>query len=165
MFRCESNGIQEVDLLPPRLEAARIRHGSAAPEQLRDFMARKPDKMLRRGWTTGACATAATKAAYTALLTGTFPDPVSITLPKGEQPDFALTHESLRDGEASSRHCQRRGRRSGCNAPRHHRLHGTARRSRQRGRFQGGRGCRYGNPSRVTDPAGESLQSTQCRAN
>ena len=65
-------------------------------------MARKPDKMLRRGWTTGACATAATKAAYTALLTGTFPDPVSITLPKGEQPDFALTHESLRDGEASA---------------------------------------------------------------
>ncbi len=28
---------------------------------------------LRRGWTTGACATAATKAAYTALLTGDFP--------------------------------------------------------------------------------------------
>ncbi|MBU2327103.1 MAG: cobalt-precorrin-5B (C(1))-methyltransferase, partial [Alphaproteobacteria bacterium] len=39
---------------------------------------------LRKGWTTGACATAATKAAYTALLTGSFPDPVSITLPKGE---------------------------------------------------------------------------------
>ena len=36
---------------------------------------------LRYGWTTGACATAATKAAYTALTTGEFPDPVEITLP------------------------------------------------------------------------------------
>ncbi|MDP9096629.1 MAG: cobalt-precorrin-5B (C(1))-methyltransferase, partial [Pseudomonadota bacterium] len=36
---------------------------------------------LRRGWTTGACATAAAKAAYAALRTGTFPDPVAITLP------------------------------------------------------------------------------------
>ncbi len=33
---------------------------------------------LRRGWTTGACASAATAAAYEALLTGTFPDPVTI---------------------------------------------------------------------------------------
>ena len=36
-----------------------------------------PGGALRRGWTTGACATAATKAAYTALLTGEFPDPVT----------------------------------------------------------------------------------------
>jgi cobalt-precorrin-5B (C1)-methyltransferase len=55
---------------------------------------------LRRGWTTGACATAATKAAYTALLTGTFPDPVTITLPKGHTPAFALTQTALSDGEA-----------------------------------------------------------------
>jgi cobalt-precorrin-5B (C1)-methyltransferase len=48
------------------------------------------DRPLRRGWTTGACATAAAKAAYTALLTGEFPDPVEITLPGGEQPSFAL---------------------------------------------------------------------------
>ena len=53
----------------------------------------KPQSPLRRGWTTGACATAATKAAYTALLTDVFPDPVSITLPKGEQPAFALALE------------------------------------------------------------------------
>src|SRR5699024_725368 len=50
---------------------------------------------LRRGWTTGACATAATTAAYTALLTGEFPDPVTITLPKGHQPAFTLTREEL----------------------------------------------------------------------
>ncbi|MBT8389624.1 MAG: cobalt-precorrin-5B (C(1))-methyltransferase [Altererythrobacter sp.] len=56
---------------------------------------RKPDGPLRRGWTTGACATAATKAALTALLTGKFPDPVTITLPKGEQPAFSLESELL----------------------------------------------------------------------
>jgi len=45
---------------------------------------------LRRGWTTGACATAAAKAAYAALLTAEFPDPVEITLPGGQRPSFAL---------------------------------------------------------------------------
>lgn len=65
-------------------------------------MTRKPEGELRRGWTTGACATAATKAAYTALLTGSFPDPVTITLPKGEQPAFALAREALGDGQASA---------------------------------------------------------------
>ena len=52
----------------------------------------KPSGPLRRGWTTGACATAATKAAFTALLTGKFSSPVSIVLPKGEQPEFVLHH-------------------------------------------------------------------------
>ncbi|MGN6636893.1 MAG: cobalt-precorrin-5B (C(1))-methyltransferase [Oryzihumus sp.] len=55
---------------------------------------------LRSGWTTGACATAATAAAYTALLTGDFPDPVTITLPKGQQPAFALAVEEAGDGWA-----------------------------------------------------------------
>ncbi len=50
----------------------------------------KAEGPLRRGWTTGACATAATKAAYTALFTHSFPDPVEITLPGGERPRFAL---------------------------------------------------------------------------
>jgi len=53
-------------------------------------MTRKPAGELRRGWTTGACATASVKAAYARLLTGVFPDPVSITLPKGETPSFPL---------------------------------------------------------------------------
>ncbi|GAA3210896.1 cobalt-precorrin-5B (C(1))-methyltransferase [Actinocorallia longicatena] len=54
-----------------------------------------PSRPLRYGWTTGACATAAAKAAYTALLTGDFPDPVRIHLPKNHQPAFALTREHL----------------------------------------------------------------------
>ncbi len=55
---------------------------------------------MRRGWTTGACATAATRAAYSALLTGEFPDPVTITLPRGERPAFALARHELTDGRA-----------------------------------------------------------------
>src|SRR4051812_19016147 len=55
---------------------------------------------LRPGWTTGACATAATSAAYTALLTGEFPDPVVVTLPRGQQPAFALAAEDRGDGWA-----------------------------------------------------------------
>ena len=45
---------------------------------------------LRRGWTTGTCAAAAAKAAFAALVTGEFPDPVEVTLPRGERPSFAL---------------------------------------------------------------------------
>ncbi|MFG3527202.1 cobalt-precorrin-5B (C(1))-methyltransferase [Streptomyces sp. NPDC047917] len=57
---------------------------------------------LRPGWTTGACATAGATAAYTALLTGDFPDPVSITLPKGQTPAFALAVEELAGGRATA---------------------------------------------------------------
>ena len=48
------------------------------------------DGGLRRGWTTGACATAAAKAAYAALLGGEFPDPVTVSLPGGQRVAFAL---------------------------------------------------------------------------
>ena len=63
-------------------------------------MARKPQGVLRRGWTTGACAAAAARAAYQALLTGDFPDPVTIRLPKGETPSFPLAQQLLEDGSA-----------------------------------------------------------------
>ncbi|MBV8890073.1 MAG: cobalt-precorrin-5B (C(1))-methyltransferase [Alphaproteobacteria bacterium] len=53
-------------------------------------MARQQTSELRRGWTTGACAAAAARAAFAALLTGRFPDPVAIRLPRGEMPRFAL---------------------------------------------------------------------------
>ncbi len=50
----------------------------------------KQDRPLRRGWTTGTCAAAAAKAAFAALLTGEFPDPVEVALPRGERPSFTL---------------------------------------------------------------------------
>ena len=57
---------------------------------------------LRRGWTTGACATAAAKSAYGALLTGTFEDPVTIALPRGQRAAFALAGHRLADGAATA---------------------------------------------------------------
>src|SRR5689334_9530487 len=57
---------------------------------------------LRRGWTTGACATAAAKSAYAALLTGDFLDPVEIALPRGERPSFALATTRREDGSATA---------------------------------------------------------------
>ncbi|HLJ19831.1 MAG TPA: cobalt-precorrin-5B (C(1))-methyltransferase, partial [Stellaceae bacterium] len=53
-------------------------------------MSETHERPLRRGWTTGACAAAAAKAAATALLGGAFPDPVSIELPGGQRPAFPL---------------------------------------------------------------------------
>jgi cobalt-precorrin-5B (C1)-methyltransferase len=56
---------------------------------------------LRRGWTTGACAAAAARAAYAALLTGRFPDPVTLRLPGGQLPRFPLALAER--GEATAR--------------------------------------------------------------
>jgi cobalt-precorrin-5B (C1)-methyltransferase len=51
---------------------------------------------LRFGWTTGTCATAATYAAYTAMVTGEFPQSVTIDTPSGKsaQLDIATTQIS-----------------------------------------------------------------------
>ena len=57
---------------------------------------------LKRGWTTGACALAAFKAAYSAFLTGKFPDPVGVVLPKGENPFFPLALEGKGAGYAQA---------------------------------------------------------------
>lgn len=62
----------------------------------------KPAGALRRGWTTGACAAAASRAAYEALLTGRFPDPVAIDLPRGQRPSFALARAELSPGRATA---------------------------------------------------------------
>ena len=57
---------------------------------------------LRRGWTTGTCATAAAAAAWQALLTGTFPDPVTIVLPRGGTATLPLARAELRTGQATA---------------------------------------------------------------
>jgi cobalt-precorrin-5B (C1)-methyltransferase len=65
-------------------------------------MPRKPDTPLRRGWTTGACAAAAARAAYQALLTGRFPERVAIRLPKGDAPSFAIERTEQGEGWAEA---------------------------------------------------------------
>lgn len=57
---------------------------------------------MRRGWTTGACATAAAKAACAALLAGDFPDPVEISLPGGRRVAFALAMTETAEGQATA---------------------------------------------------------------
>jgi cobalt-precorrin-5B (C1)-methyltransferase len=64
-----------------------------------DDNARKPDRPLKRGWTTGTCATAATRAAYEALVTGESPDLVEVELPRGARVSFAVAvFESFEGG-------------------------------------------------------------------
>src|SRR5260370_15502880 len=63
-------------------------------------MARAETAPLKRGGTPGACAAAAARAAFAALLTGRFPDPVAIRLPRGEAPSFPLALAELGDGTA-----------------------------------------------------------------
>lgn len=63
-------------------------------------MSRKPDTPLRTGFTTGACATAATKAAYLHILTGRACAEVTITLPRGQTPTFTLEATESGDGWA-----------------------------------------------------------------
>lgn len=62
----------------------------------------RQERPLRRGWTTGTCATAAAKAAFSALITGEFPDPVEVTLPCGERPSFALALTRKEDSSATA---------------------------------------------------------------
>ncbi len=65
-------------------------------------MTGKPISDLRRGWTTGACATAATKAALMKLWGEAFPAEVGITLPRGETPVFPLACSSAGEGWAEA---------------------------------------------------------------
>ena len=59
-------------------------------------------KTLRRGWTTGACATAATRAAVEGLWTGQVPGRVTITLPRGQTPTFEIVNPVLGHGWAEA---------------------------------------------------------------
>lgn len=61
-----------------------------------------PKTELRRGWTTGACATAAVKAALERLWGGAFPQAVRITLPRGERPVFDVAHHGEGAGWAEA---------------------------------------------------------------
>src|SRR5512147_3086110 len=60
------------------------------------------ERPLRRGWTTGTCATAAAAAAYQGLLTGAFPDPVTVALPRGGSATLPLSRAHLCNGAATA---------------------------------------------------------------
>lgn len=55
---------------------------------------------MRKGWTTGACAAAAARAAAARLTGFDWPDPVRIRLPKQVQTDFALARKEEGSGWA-----------------------------------------------------------------
>jgi cobalt-precorrin-5B (C1)-methyltransferase len=60
------------------------------------------NRPLKRGWTTGACAAAAAKAAVSAMVSGAFPDPVEIALPSGRRVAFALARHELGEDSATA---------------------------------------------------------------
>jgi cobalt-precorrin-5B (C1)-methyltransferase len=65
-------------------------------------MSRRPDTPLRRGWTTGACATAAVQAALYGLWEGRVPSRVQITLPRGETPEFEIERSAVGEDAAEA---------------------------------------------------------------
>ncbi len=72
------------------------------PERDQETEQEIPPGKLRTGWTTGACATAAAKAAAGALLGGGFPARVTITLPRGETPSFEIADSAGGEGWAEA---------------------------------------------------------------
>jgi cobalt-precorrin-5B (C1)-methyltransferase len=85
--------------LAPLLVVTGVAHGTKESGMAQ---ATKQQPVLRRGWTTGTCAAAAAKAAYAALVTGDFPDPVAVTLPRGERPSFALAITRMAENAATA---------------------------------------------------------------
>ena len=124
---------------------------------------------LRRGWTTGACASGAARAAFEALLTGVFPDPVPVALPKGLRPAFALAKSDLgpRRGDGGGR--QGRGRRSRRDARRADPGDGAVRDARVGRRLSRGAGVgtvtRPGLPLPPGEPAINPAPRAMIRAN
>ncbi len=65
-------------------------------------MAEQLTTSLRFGWTTGTCATAATYAAYMALVTGEFPQSVTVVTPSGKSADLAINYEEITSFSATA---------------------------------------------------------------
>ena len=57
-------------------------------------------KALRTGWTTGTCASAAAKAATTALDTGEMLHTVEVGLPSGQRVSFPVDECTLSESQA-----------------------------------------------------------------
>ena len=63
----------------------------------KEIMEKKQKGLLRTGFTTGTCASAATKSALLALLTNKTQESVQITLPKGKIVDMKIAWTQFRD--------------------------------------------------------------------
>ena len=61
-----------------------------------------PDRPLKRGWTTGTCAAAASRAAAEGLWGGLMPASVPVALPSGDRPEFAIATSEIGAGWASA---------------------------------------------------------------
>ena len=59
-------------------------------------------KALRTGWTTGTCASAAAKAATTALDTGQIQHAVEVALPDGQRVSFPVDECTLSENQAQA---------------------------------------------------------------
>ena len=104
---------------PPGQEAA---PGHEGPVVSQDPELREPDlprtakvrkKALRTGWTTGTCASAAAKAATTALDTGEIQHAVEVGLPDGQRVRFPVDDCTLERNPGRGGGGQGRGRRPG----------------------------------------------------
>jgi cobalt-precorrin-5B (C1)-methyltransferase len=61
----------------------------------------KKEGVLRTGYTTGVCTTAAAKACFLALTEGRFPKSVQVSLPGGGQTDFLIFPKTLTQKQAA----------------------------------------------------------------
>jgi len=58
--------------------------------------------LLRSGWTTGACASAAARAAYMGFVTNSIPSKIEIRLPRGERPVFDVKTQIVETDSATA---------------------------------------------------------------
>ena len=65
-------------------------------------MAKTLTTSLRFGWTTGTCATAATYASYMALVSGEFPQCVTVLTPSGKSAELEIIYEDFDGVSATS---------------------------------------------------------------
>ena len=122
-----------------------------------DDAPRRPDRPLRRGWTTGACATAAAKAAFQALLTGEFPDPVDDPPAARRDAVFALARTQIGDGWARASVIKDAGDDPDVTHQRGDRRDGAAAAPRHGHSLQGRAGVGTGRPwPGLADPAGRA---------
>jgi cobalt-precorrin-5B (C1)-methyltransferase len=81
------------------LQETALSESDGAASESDEVMTDAPPGPLRRGWTTGSCAAAATRAAFELLVTGECPASVEVGLPSGARVAFSVaSSEAGSDG-------------------------------------------------------------------